>query len=77
MAVSRTRAGVRARRARERAAESGAGLDGRAVGSSRLRAWSCCLKACDKVERKVAANFLSSDLFITLMIITDVEALRG
>lgn len=47
------------------------------VGSSRLRAWSCCLKACDKVERKVAANFLSSDLFMALMIITDVEALRG
>lgn len=77
MAVSRTRAGVSARRARERAAYSGAGLDGGAVRASRLRTWSCCLKACDKVERKVAANFLSSDLFMALMIITDVEALRG
>ena len=71
MAVSKTRAGVRARRVRERAAESEAGLAGRVVGPSRLRVWSCCLKACDKAERKVAANFLSSDLFITLMIITE------
>ena len=55
----------------------GAGLGEIGAETSRLRTWSCCLKACDKAERKVAANFLSSDLFMALMIITDVEALRG